>query len=71
MGRQLFGMGGYLKVKPFDWYYAQGGLYLAIPEGAATANHGLDFQGYRPNPDLNGLYFLAETGFTPKIRRRR
>jgi porin len=59
--------GGYLKVKPVDWHYVQGGLYLAIPEGAATSNHGLDFQGYRPNPHLNGLYFLAETGFTPKI----
>lgn len=59
--------GGYLKVKPIDWYYAQAGLYLAIPQGTATANHGLAFQGYRPNPELNGLYFLAETGVTPKI----
>lgn len=59
--------GGHLKVKPVDWHYAQAGLYLAIPQGTATANHGLDFQGYRPNPNLNGLYFLGETGFTPKI----
>jgi len=59
--------GGYLKVKPIDWYYAQAGLYLAIPFGTATSNHGLDFAGYRKDPDLNGLYFLAETGFTPKI----
>jgi porin len=59
--------GGYLRVKPVDWHYIQAGLYLAIPEGAATSNHGLDFQGYGPNPNLNGLYFLAETGFTPKI----
>lgn len=59
--------GGFVKVKPVDWYYAQGGLYLAIPEGTATNNHGLDFAGYRANPNLNGLYFLAETGVTPKI----
>jgi len=59
--------GGYVKVKPLDWYYAQAGLYLAIPQGTATNNHGLDFAGYRINPDLNGLYFLAETGVTPAI----
>lgn len=59
--------GGYLKANPVDWYYAQTGLYLAIPQGTATNNHGLDFAGYRINPDLNGLYFLAETGVTPKI----
>jgi len=59
--------GGYLNVKPVDWYYAQAGLYLAIPQGTATNNHGLAFAGYRINPDLNGLYFLAETGVTPKF----
>lgn len=59
--------GGYINIKPLEWYYAQAGLYLAIPEGTATGNHGVDFQGYRPDPSLNGLYFLAETGFTPKI----
>lgn len=59
--------GGYLNVKPVDWYYAQAGLYLAIPQGTATNNHGLAFSGYRINPDLNGLYFLAETGLTPKF----
>ncbi|MEI6035359.1 MAG: carbohydrate porin [Verrucomicrobiae bacterium] len=59
--------GGHLKVKPVDWYYAQAGLYLAIPQGTSTDNHGLDFAGYRINPNLNGLYFLGETGVTPKI----
>lgn len=59
--------GGYLRVKPVDWYYAQGGLYLAIPQGTSTSNHGLGFAGYQINPNLNGLYFLAETGVTPKI----
>jgi hypothetical protein len=59
--------GGYIKVKPIDWYYAQAGLYMAIPQGNVSANHGLDFQGFRPDPGLNGLYFLAESGFTPKF----
>lgn len=59
--------GGYGKVSPTDWYYAQGGLYLAIPNANNTNNHGLNFAGYQIDPELNGLYFLAETGFTPKI----
>lgn len=37
--------GGYIKVKPIDWYYAQAGLYMAIPQGNVSSNHGLDFQG--------------------------
>lgn len=57
--------GGYLKVKPNDWSYAQAGMYLAIPEGNNTANHGLDFQGALP-ANRNGFYVLAETGVTPK-----
>jgi carbohydrate-selective porin OprB len=59
--------GGYMKVKPVDWHYAMAGLYMAIPEASLRGNHGLDFRGYGPEPDRNGLYFLAETGFTPKI----
>lgn len=58
--------GGYLKVKPNDWSYAQAGLYMAIPEGNNTSNHGLDFQGARP-AGRNGIYVLAEAGVTPKV----
>jgi hypothetical protein len=58
--------GGYMKIKPAKWYYAQAGLFLAIPNANNTANHGLDFQGARP-ANQNGLYFLAETGVTPQI----
>jgi porin len=61
-------LGGYVKIKPAKWYYAQAGLFLAIPNANNTANHGLDFQGARP-PDQNGLYFIAETGVTPQIGR--
>jgi carbohydrate-selective porin OprB len=58
--------GGYAKIKPLDWYYVQSGLYMAIPDGTNTSNHGLDFQGASP-ASRNGLYWLTETGFTPKI----
>ncbi|MDD5199957.1 MAG: carbohydrate porin [Terrimicrobiaceae bacterium] len=59
--------GGYLKIRPVDWYYAMSGLYMAIPDATNRLNHGLDLAGFAPNPNQNGLYFLAETGFTPKI----
>jgi porin len=55
---------GYLKVKPTDWYYAMAGLYMAIPDATATANHGLFFEG---SPGNNGLYFIGETGVAPKL----
>jgi len=58
--------GGFLKVQPVNWYYAQAGMYLAIPGGADSANHGLDFAGARPARD-NGIFLIGETGFTPKI----
>jgi porin len=56
--------GGYLKVKPTDWYYAMAGLYMAIPGGPDTGNHGLHFAG---SPGNNGLWFIGETGLTPKL----
>lgn len=59
--------GGYAKVAPIDWFYAQSGLYLAIPNANATSNHGLNFAGYQIDPELNGLYWLTEAGFTPKV----
>lgn len=58
--------GGYAKVKPNDWWYLQSGLYMAIPGTSSPSNHGLFFAGAQP-ADLNGLYWLTETGFTPKI----
>jgi porin len=60
--------GGYMKIKPARWYYAQAGIFLAIPNANNTANHGLDFQGARP-ADRNGFYFISETGVTPQIGR--
>jgi porin len=37
---------------------------MAIPDATNTSNHGLFFAGA---PDRNGLFWLIETGFTPKI----
>jgi len=59
--------GGYTKISPNDWFYLQSGLYLAIPNANSTSNHGLNFAGYQIDPELNGLYWLIESGFTPKI----
>ena len=59
--------GGYARVKPSDWSYVSSGLYMAIPNGTNTRNHGLDFQGWRQDPELNGLYWITEVGLTPKI----
>ncbi|MEO6848766.1 MAG: carbohydrate porin [Chthoniobacterales bacterium] len=60
--------GGYLKVNPTEWYYAQTGFYLAYPFGNDSNNRGLSFAGYpKDNNSLNGLCAIAETGFTPTI----
>ena len=58
--------GGYIKVKPTEWYYLQSGLYMAIPDASTPSNHGLFFAGAQP-PERNGLFWLIENGFTPKI----
>jgi porin len=60
--------GGHIKIKPTEWSYAQAGLYMAVPTAKAlsTANHGLYFEGAYPQ-DSNGLYFIGETGVTPKF----
>lgn len=57
--------GGELRVKPVDWQYIQLGLYGAFPGTTTKKNNGLDFDGVPYTP--KGLYFIAETGFTPKI----
>ncbi len=66
-GSSYAAWGGFLKVKPTDWYYAMAGLYEAIPEATVYSNHGLDFAGYAQDPNQNGLFAVAETGLTPKI----
>jgi porin len=63
-GGSFSSWGGYMKVKPVDWYYLQSGLYVAIPNTNTPSNHGLFFAGA---PADNGIFWLIETGFTPKI----
>jgi porin len=65
-GGSFASWGGYAKVKPNNWFYAQSGLYLAVPNYSTPANHGLYFAGAQP-PNSNGVYWLSETGVTPKI----
>jgi carbohydrate-selective porin OprB len=59
--------GGYLRLQPTAWLYAQSGLYLAYPFGADPRNHALSFAGYQIDPSLNGLYAINEVGVTPEI----
>jgi porin len=58
--------GGTLTVKPADWHYTRAGLFMAYPGGTSFNNNGLMFQG-SSNSSLNDLFFMIETGFTPKI----
>jgi carbohydrate-selective porin OprB len=59
--------GGTLKVKPLEWSYVKGGLFMAYPQATASGNHGLAFEGFAQDPSKNGLMAMLETGITPKI----
>lgn len=59
--------GGTLRIKPVEWYYLKGGLFMAYPRATASGNHGLAYEGFGPDPSQNGLMTMVETGITPKI----
>lgn len=59
--------GGTLKVTLHETVYVKNGLFLSYPEATSSENHGLAFQGYAQDPSLNGLFYLGEVGFTPKL----
>jgi len=59
--------GGTLKVKPVEWAYAKGGLFMSYPQATNSKNHGLAFEGFAQDLSQNGLFWMAETGVTPKI----
>ena len=59
--------GGTIEVKPVDWHYTKVGLFMSYPEASRSNNNGLMFQGYAPDVSQNGLWFMGETGFTPRI----
>lgn len=53
--------GGTVRVEPVSWGYVQGGLFAAIPDGAASDNHGVDFS----TGNVDGVYGMGEMGVTP------
>lgn len=59
--------GGTLKVKPAEWAYLKGGLFMTYPQATASGNHGLAYQGYNPDTTRNGLMTMVEAGLTPNI----
>lgn len=59
--------GGYVKLQPTAWFYAQSGLYLGYPNGTDPRNHALSFAGNAQDPSFNGIYSISEIGVTPKI----
>jgi len=54
--------GATLQVKPRDWHYTKLGIFMNYPNPTDPGNNGLMFQGLPPE---NGVFALAETGFTP------
>lgn len=63
--------GGTLRVKPTEWFYTKGGVFMAYPKGTESSNHGLAFGGYEEDPSLNGMMGMGEIGVTPKIGSER
>lgn len=59
--------GGTLNVKLHETVYVKNGLFMSYPQAASSTNHGLAYQGFGPNTDLNGLFYIGEVGYTPKI----
>jgi len=59
--------GGTLEVKPHESVYLKNGLFMSYPDATSSFNHGLAYQGYGLNTDLNGLFYMGELGYTPKI----
>ena len=59
--------GGTLEIKPHESVYLKNGLFMSYPGATSSFNHGLAYQGYGLNTDLNGLFYMGELGYTPKI----
>jgi len=59
--------GGTLKLNFRDTVYWKNGLFMSYPAATSSTNHGLAFQGFAPDTSFNGLFYMGETGFTPKI----
>ena len=59
--------GGTVEIKPIKDVYIKNGLFMATYNATETGNHGLGFRGYSPDTDRNGLWYMGETGYKPKI----
>lgn len=59
--------GATVEVKPSKLYYSKAGLFMSYPNPTSSNNNGLMFQGNASDPAENGLFFLSETGLTPKF----
>ena len=59
--------GGTVEIKPIKDVYIKNGLFMAAPEASETGNHGLGFRGYSLDTERNGLWYMGETGYKPKI----
>ena len=66
-GSSFTSWGATLGVKPSDLYYSKAGLFMSYPNPTSSNNNGLMFQGNASDPAENGLFFLSETGLTPKF----
>ncbi len=61
--------GGYTKIQPAEWAYLQAGLWAAVPNALDGQNRGVYFALSRRKQ--NGLFFMGETGITPKFGSQR
>lgn len=59
--------GGTINVKLHQDVYIKNGLFMADPDATDIGNHGLSFQGYGIDTRRNGLWYMGETGVTPKF----
>lgn len=59
--------GGTLQLRPVDWHYVKGGLFMTFPQSTASGNHGLAFEGFAQDPSQNGLMGIVEAGVTPEF----
>ncbi len=67
LGRQLASWGGYAKVKPNDWFYAQSGLYMAVPKLQHAGKPRPVFCRCASRRTPMAFTGFPETGVTPKI----
>jgi carbohydrate-selective porin OprB len=56
-----------IEVKPHKDFYLKNGIFMSSWEQDETRNHGLAFEGFNRDTKRNGLWEMAEIGWTPKF----